>query len=96
MKIERKKKILIYTAIGVDKGGKKEVIGFWISYKEEISEFWKMVLEDLYQRGIRRVLLFVSDNFPSSKRDKFPFSRLKTLLGTFFEEFKGGFDKRRI
>ena len=54
----------IYSIIGIDLSGTKRILGFYIFEGREKLQFWTDVLEDLYQRGLRRVLLFVSDDFP--------------------------------
>lgn len=85
------KKITIYTAVGINKECKKEIIGFWISFKEENKEFWINVIEDLYQRGVKRVLVFITDNFPSLQeiiKTIYPTSKHQLCLIHFLRNLK--------
>lgn len=67
----------LYVALGLDEEGKKEILGFWI-HPQESSTLWREALEELKERGVEEVDLFVTDNlrgikdaiqraFPSSK-----------------------------
>lgn len=51
----------IYIAIGLRKDGRKEVLGLWLG-KTESSAFWMSVLTDVKARGIRDILITVTDN----------------------------------
>ena len=51
----------IYVVAGINREGKKEVLGFWISETESAS-FWINVLNDLKARGVEDVLIFSVDN----------------------------------
>ncbi len=50
----------VYVIIGINREGKKEVLGFWIS-ETESSSFWFKVFNDLKSRGVRDVLIFSVD-----------------------------------
>ena len=50
----------IYVIIGINREGKKEVLGFWIS-ETESSSFWFKVFNDLKSRRVRDVLIFSVD-----------------------------------
>ena len=50
----------VLVALGVDKTGHKEVLSLRAS-AEESKEGWKQLLEDLRERGVQQVGLFVSD-----------------------------------
>jgi transposase-like protein len=50
----------IYVIIGINREGKKEVLGFWIS-ETESSSFWFKVFNDLKSRGVKDVLIFSVD-----------------------------------
>lgn len=53
----------VYLLLGITKDGRREIIGYYIFGSEgESIECWRMVFEDLYIRGVRKVGLFVSDN----------------------------------
>ena len=51
----------IYVVAGINREGKKEVLGFWIS-ETESSSFWINVLNDLKARRVEDVLIFCVDN----------------------------------
>jgi transposase-like protein len=58
------KKAAIYTVIGIDLDGNKEVYGYYEFFGSEKKEFWLSVFNDLISRGLTRPLLIVSDDFP--------------------------------
>lgn len=51
----------IYIAIGLRKDGRKEVLGLWLG-KNETSAFWMTVLTDIKARGVKDILITVTDN----------------------------------
>ncbi len=51
----------IYLIIGLNKEGKKEVLGMWINPSESAS-FWLSVLTDLKSRGVEDILIACTDN----------------------------------
>jgi len=51
----------VYIVMGLNSLGKKEVLGIWIG-QEESASFWREVLNDLKSRGIKDILLTVTDN----------------------------------
>lgn len=55
--------IAIYTALGIDMEGFKSVLGFWVAEGAESKAFWADVFQDLISRGLKKVLLFVTDDF---------------------------------
>ncbi len=70
----------LLVALGVDQEGHKEVLGLRAS-AEESKPGWQLLLEDLKQRGVEQVALFVSDGsdgllaalgevFPSTPRQR--------------------------
>lgn len=64
----------IYTIIGVDANGYKDVLGFWID-KTESASFWTSVFEDLKARGVKDILYMSSDGiagFKGSLETAFP------------------------
>lgn len=56
----------IYTIIGVDANGYKDVLGFWIDSTESAS-FWTNVFEDLKARGVEDILYMSSDGIAGFK-----------------------------
>ena len=53
----------VYVALGVTPSGERRVLGFWL-LPTESALGWEGVLGELWQRGLRRVLLFVTDGLP--------------------------------
>ncbi|MDM5152517.1 transposase [Bacillus sp. DX1.1] len=50
----------IYIAVGIREDGSKEVLAYTIAPTES-AFIWKKLLEDLKERGVEEVLLFISD-----------------------------------
>jgi len=51
----------IYIAIGLRVDGRKEVLGLWLG-KTESAAFWMSVLTDIKARGVKDILVTVTDN----------------------------------
>ena len=60
---EKVKKKIILTAVGINMKGQKEILGSEIYEGNETIEKWREFLLKLKNRGLTRVLLFVTDNF---------------------------------
>ena len=54
---------VVYVALGVTPSGERRVLGYWL-LPAESALGWEGVLGELWQRGLRRVLLFVTDGLP--------------------------------
>ncbi|WP_202081791.1 IS256 family transposase, partial [Caldalkalibacillus salinus] len=54
---------VIYFAIGVTEEGYRELLGFYVG-GQETALGWQDMLQDLYQRGLKEVLLGVFDGLP--------------------------------
>ena len=65
-----------YAAIGVDLGGRRDVLGLWAGQGGgESAKFWMNVLADLKNRGVRDVFFIVCDGLkglPDSVNAVFP------------------------
>lgn len=64
----------VYICVGLNKEGKKEVLGLWVG-KAESSSFWMGVLTDLKARGVEDILITCTDNlngFTETIRTVFP------------------------
>ena len=70
----RIRKATLFTAVGVDTDAHKEFLGSYLYYGNENIDGWKEFLENLSQRGVRRVLLWITDNF----------SGLSNVIQSFF------------
>lgn len=53
----------IYVAVGLDRMGKKRILSTQFRYARENLEDWKKILRDLIERGLRRVMIIVQDDF---------------------------------
>ena len=51
----------VYLAIGIDREGRKEVMGFWIG-ENESSKYWLNILNELKNRGGQDILIMSVDN----------------------------------
>ena len=60
------KKEALYVALGLDEEGRKEILGFWI-HPTESSTLWGEILEELKERGVEEVDLFVTDGLRGIK-----------------------------
>jgi putative transposase len=50
----------VYSALGIDMEGQKDVLGLWIS-ENEGAHFWMMIFDELRARGIERMLFVCID-----------------------------------
>ncbi len=72
----------IYLAVGLNREGKKEVLGMWLG-KNESSSFWMGVLTDLKARGVEDILITATDNlngFTNTIRSVFPASQTQICV----------------
>jgi len=51
----------MYTVLGIDMDGKKDIWGIWISETESAS-FWTVVFNELKNRGVQDILIACHDN----------------------------------
>lgn len=58
------RKACLYTVLGIDLEGRKEVYGYYTFFGGESRADWLKVLNDLIERGLKRVVVLVSDDFP--------------------------------
>ena len=72
----------IYIAIGLRQDGLKEVLGMWLG-KNESSAFWMSVLTDIKARGVKDILITVTDNlngFTDTIKTVFPKSSTQICI----------------
>jgi transposase-like protein len=72
----------IYLAVGLNKSGKKEVLGMWLG-KNESASFWLGVLTDLKARGVEDILITATDNlngFTQTIKQVFPQSQTQICV----------------
>ena len=53
----------IYLVIGLTRDGKKRILSCMVKPGRENLEDWKTVLRGLVERGLRRVMIFIQDDF---------------------------------
>jgi len=58
------RKACVYTVLGMDLQGQKDIYGFYEFFGSESKDGWLRVLNDLLDRGLQRVVVVVSDDFP--------------------------------
>ena len=72
----------IYIAVGLNRDGKKEVLGLWLG-KNESAAFWMSVLTDIRSRGVEDILITATDNlngFTDTIRNVFPQSKTQICV----------------
>src|SRR6266567_5111794 len=72
----------VYTAIGVDLDGRKDVLGLWTSANEG-AKFWLGVLTELRNRGVKDVLIACGDGlkgFPQAIESVFPETQVQLCI----------------
>jgi putative transposase len=58
------RKSAVYIALGIDLQGNKDILGFYTFFNNENRADWLKVFNDLTERGVKRVMIVVSDDFP--------------------------------
>lgn len=72
----------VYLAVGLNREGKKEVLGMWLG-KNESASFWLGVLTDFKARGVEDILITATDNlngFTQTIRQVFPQSQTQICV----------------
>lgn len=72
----------VYTAIGINLEGRKDVLGLWTSASEG-AKFWLNVLTELRNRGVRDVYLFCVDGlkgFPQAIESIYPKAQVQLCI----------------
>lgn len=77
------KKGVIYTVLGIDKLANKSIIGFYPFFGHENKSTWMEVFQNLINRGLKRVLMFISDDFSGMSeaiKTLFPMSDIQKCI----------------
>jgi putative transposase len=53
----------VYTVLGIDIEGNKEILGLWIADTES-AKYWLSVLTEIKNRGVKDILILTSDDLP--------------------------------
>ncbi len=72
----------VYTAIGINMEGEKEVLGLWIA-ETEGAKFWMSVITELKNRGLNDILIACIDGlkgFPEAINTIFPQTRIQLCI----------------
>ncbi len=72
----------VFLALGVDCSGRKQLLGLWIQ-QQEGAKFWLKVLKELQLRGVKDVLIAVTDalnGFPAAIEAVFPQALVQTCV----------------
>lgn len=72
----------IYNVLGINKSGRKELLGMYIS-ESEGANFWLDVMTDLQNRGVRDILICCVDGlkgFPDAIQSVFPESAVQLCI----------------
>lgn len=72
----------VYTILGVDLEGKKQILGLYIS-ESEGAKFWLQVLADLQNRGVEDILIACVDGlkgFPEAIETIFPQTQVQLCI----------------
>jgi putative transposase len=76
------RKKAIYTVVGVDSDGRKDVLGLWIQQTEG-AKFWLSILTELRQRGVEDILILCADGLkgiPEAVEAAFPKTIFQTCI----------------
>jgi putative transposase len=72
----------IYNILGINKDGRKDVLGMYVSQSEG-ANFWLGVITDLKQRGVEDILIACIDNlkgFDEAIRTIYPLTEVQTCI----------------
>jgi transposase-like protein len=70
IKLRRESKvenIAVYTVLGVDVEGHRDVLGHWVGDGSESSNFWLSVITDLQSRGVKDIFIACMDGLSGFK-----------------------------
>jgi putative transposase len=59
--------IAVYTVLGVDVEGHRDILGHWVGNGGESSNFWLSVITDLQNRGVQDILIACMDGLSGFK-----------------------------
>lgn len=72
----------LYTAIGINQDGRKEILGLWLSGSEG-AKFWMQVVSELRERGVEDIFFACVDGlkgFPEAIEAVFPHAVVQTCI----------------
>jgi transposase-like protein len=80
LKDKRVKKAVVYTVVGIDTNAQKSLLGYYSFFGNENKSTWMEVFRDLINRGLKRALMFISDDFKGISeaiKAYFPYSNVQ-------------------
>lgn len=90
------KKAMHFTVVGVDMNCKKELLLSVVFFGSESLEMWKKVITNLKNRGLCRVLMFITDDFSGLNKllsQMLPNTDHQLCLVHLMRNLKGNLDK---
>ena len=90
------KKAMHFTVVGVDMDCKKELLLSIVFFGSESLEMWKKVITNLKNRGLCRVLMFITDDFSGLNKllsQMLPNTDHQLCLVHLMRNLKGNLDK---
>lgn len=72
----------VYTVIGVDLDGHKDILGLWIAEKEG-AHFWMLVFDEMKARGVQAIQFVCIDGLPGLEEgisNIFPMARIQRCM----------------
>jgi transposase-like protein len=90
------KKAVHFTVVGVDMNCKKELLLSIVFFGSESLEMWKKVITNLKNRGLCRVLMFITDDFSGLNKllsQMLPSTDHQLCLVHLMRNLKGNLDK---
>jgi putative transposase len=85
MKIRREGRVqntAVYTCIGVNIDGEKQLLGLWVG-EQEGARFWQTVITEIANRGVKEILIACIDGltgFPEAIASVFPRTEVQTCV----------------
>lgn len=61
------KNVAVYTVLGVDLEGHRDVLGHWVGEGNESANFWLSVITDLQSRGVKDIFIACMDGLSGFK-----------------------------
>jgi len=90
------KKAMHFTVVGVDMNCKKELLLSCVFFGSESLEMWKKIITNLKNRGLCRVLMFITDDFSGLNKllsQMLPNTDHQLCLVHLMRNLKGNLDK---
>jgi len=90
---------VIYIILLISLDGRKKIGSWHIEFGRENRIDWIRIFNDLISRGLKSVLVIVSDDFPGLSETVnavFPKIRSSIMLATFCKEFKEEYWEGRL